>query len=817
MQTGTNMISTVKVFRGIDRLQDSTDQKIAPIELAEGIVLRPRGGFSRAPEFKRLWGIVSLANLKDSLGISKNDLTCCVKLVHEGETFLAFHDYLNDLGLGIFYAGKDTEFTEVLSGGPTLLAENPTVQVLWRGLSPRVKWNGALIAGKLYLGNGIDLNLAYDSASNTIGIMGANVAPLSPTLNLTNIISESREQSFLDVNGLHFEADRRLGGLKGNEVTVTICGGASDYFTSEISGQGTFCDPYEYVVTCPSPLPTNEQLAAFITRDPKATGVLKCEYTASASSQAPLFPKIYLSNGRDQTPPYHSGVSSESFEPATTEYIRFGVKVLLTYIREDDRLGVVESAPSATVMVETARSGMTAHAVQVSIQKDEDSPEAAGWTGIRVYAAETCLDCVCDRKRQWLRLFELPNETQMVTIYPWHTNARARTDLARDGLLINEGEIFSARPPEPVKAFVYANRRIYMAGNDKQPLKIFFTKEQTSEKSLIETTHESLTCDVIPQGNGSEKITALAAFRGGVMAFASNTAFNPQDQSAQNILSAPMNEQAGVNWNNGYYYYLGNDFNLYRIHTLPTDREAKPIDSLVSDKISGYIREFADVTDSISPHTALDSVNRIWWIWVRSRFEGFISFAFDFDKNELTGPFYFPQFAGVTSISPSDGRFIGATTRGELFVWNLKKLSTSSLQFSNTSGVQLVDSHSTSIDPENYQGFGILFFKNGKSLLKAQTLRLQTGWMNFEKPEIQKGFYEFHWTTVKNSSGIVFLRFETDERIFKNIYYGDVFGKEHHKVLTLLYGHALRVTFTALLEDDKDFAVRDWSINWIKQ
>ncbi|MFZ5805794.1 MAG: hypothetical protein ACOY3I_01110 [Verrucomicrobiota bacterium] len=809
------MLTTFKKFLGLRRAQDSTDAADLPVEKAEGVVLRPNGGFCKAPAYERLWQLASIQDLKDSLGISNADRACCVKLSNEGETFLVFYDFTNDLSLGIFHAGKDSS-SNPQNDIPTLVASDPVAQVLWRRLSSRVRWNGTWIAGKLYMGNGVDPNLVYNPQSNTIGIMGDNIAPLRPILNLTDIVKTDRVQSYLETGGLRFEIDQRLRNTNRNYVAVTIQGGEGENFSSSLGGQGSFCDPLEYKVTCPAPLPTNEQLALFIARDPKASGILRCDYMASTATIVNLFPKFFLSLGRDQAPPYHSGVSSEQFEPSTSSYIRLGIKVLLTYVCKDDRLGIVESAPSPLVMIETARENVTSSAVQVHIEKDTISSEAERWTGIRLYAAETCLDCVCERKKQWLRLFELPNETQTVMIFPWHVNARARTDLNRDGLLIDEARLIGRRPPEPVKYFAFAENRIYMAGNYEKPLRIFYTQQANEESSLIDTLDETLFKDLIPQDIFSDEITALTEFQGGAIAFAGKTAFAPATDVRQSILSSPLNQRVGAHWTNGYYYYLGQDFNLYRIQALPRDVNAKPIDTLASEKIKGCIREYANTTDAIFPHGAVDYVNGLWWIWVRAKFGGCAAFAFDFASSELTGPFYLPQFAAVTQISSSDGRMIGVTARGEIFVWDLRKLADSFYQFQNGSGIALTDSSATSYGAQDYRGFGVLHLPNEKSVLKGNLIRLQTGWINFGAPESEKCFYEFSWTVVKNSSGIVYLCLEADDDIQQYIYYGEVFGKERHHVPVLFNGNAARVTFNVWTQDGKDFAVRDWSIGWKK-
>jgi hypothetical protein len=126
---------------------------------------------------------------------------------------------------------------------------------------------------------------------------------------------------------------------------------------------------------------------------------------------------------------------------------------------------------------------------------------------------------------------------------------------------------------------------------------------------------------------------------------------------------------------------------------------------------------------------------------------------------------------------------------------------------------------SASVDPdsEDYNGFGVLYAGNNQAILKANILKLQTGWIDFGQPELMKGFYEFHWSVSRNSSGVVCLCFETDQGVAKHLYYGEVFGKERHKVLTMLHGAAVRVTFTVLLEGNKNFAVRDWTILWKEQ
>ncbi|MFH1067540.1 MAG: hypothetical protein V1746_06530 [bacterium] len=806
------MLTAIQTFGGVDRFPDAKNRKVTPLEYAEGVVLRPSGGFSRAPEYERLWGLVSLGDLKSALGVSRADHTCCVKLVNEGETCLVFYDFANDMGLGVFYAGKDVEFEGRLDGGPTLTAVDSVHQVLWRGLSPRVKWNGTLISGRLYLGNGVDANLVYDADLNCLSVMGVGVAPLPPTLALVGMVNQVSAPSFLEAGGLRFEA-----GLRRAHVLVTVRGGTGIGFSSSVAGKGTFCDPLNYVVTCPAPLSTNQQLAWFIERDPNASGVVTCAHVSSSEEQAPLFPSSAIGGGTDEVPPRHSGVETDEFEKVYNAYVRMGVRVLLTYIKKDERLGIVESAPSSDARIETSRVGSRAHAVQVNIEKDGLSPDADGWTGIRVYAAEICLDCTCDRRTKLLRLFELPNESQRVTVYPWHVNERARTDLAREGRLVEEKNLLAARSPAPSRAFVCAGNRIYMAGNWERPLRVSFTQERTSEQVLTETTGEELYEDLTPQGSGSEGITALAEFRGGVLAFAGRMAYESKAKAEHAVLCGPVNSWTGVNWTNGSYYYLGKDFNLYRISASPQAATSAPLDALVSEKISGYIREYADINDSVAPHGAADFVNRLWWIWTRAKFGGMAGFAFDFERGELTGPFYLPSFISVTSVSAADGRLVGLTLRGELFVWDLRKLARPFGSFANTAGVTTVDSNSASIEAAEQQGFGAIFLKNNKSVLKGNVLRLRTGWLDFGEPETEKGFYEFYWSVVKCSSGLVCLRLETSGGAAKDVYYGEVFGKERHKVLTMLSGAALRAHFTVWVEQGKDFAVRNWAVGWKRQ
>jgi hypothetical protein len=111
-----------------------------------------------------------------------------------------------------------------------------------------------------------------------------------------------------------------------------------------------------------------------------------------------------------------------------------------------------------------------------------------------------------------------------------------------------------------------------------------------------------------------------------------------------------------------------------------------------------------------------------------------------------------------------------------------------------------------------------LFSANtGYSYDKSAVGVMQTHWLDLGEPNIRKGFYSLEWSTARYSRALVNVFVESDGGASQFIQYGDVYGRERHKVAFLLSGNAIRVRLTIVVAEDRPFILRDLTIGYERQ
>lgn len=165
----------IQAFRPVESKVDNPDQDRTVLRLAEGVLVVPTGALCNGPTWKSLWGITDLpARIATALAGANSAKAHFVKVTRGNHVFLVVWSLVSSKPLGAFYvtAGAPADYDLDSTGGVTVTSTNNST---WRDKDPEAPWFASIIADRLFLGNGVDLNLQWKSAA--LSILGPAAAP----------------------------------------------------------------------------------------------------------------------------------------------------------------------------------------------------------------------------------------------------------------------------------------------------------------------------------------------------------------------------------------------------------------------------------------------------------------------------------------------------------------------------------------------------------------------------------------------------------------------------------------------------------------
>jgi hypothetical protein len=792
-------------FSGVNTSKDSSDKWTW--RALEGIVLRPGGAFIRAPVFWRLWDMYSLNFYQESHYFGIDDKTILLMVHNEGHFFLVFYDATNNLTLGIFYAGRDNNPASVVLQ-PTLTLTNPTIQVLKKGLAAKCRWDGYTDGNKIFMGNGVDQNLVYDGVTGTLRNQGDELRPLSATLAAIAVERGVSSQAILSAGDLLFTAAESLTGEEGNYLKVSIAEWGKTTLDSKVTGKGKPHSSYHYQILIPAGA-TCENVVEFVKRDSNNFGLVTVE-TTDGGEDAPKFQPAALAGGVSYTPP----------KPFTQN----SAVCVLTYFRRTGEETGIESGAS---MFSEEVNPLDGH-LFVAITKDETAVDAADYDTIKIYIAVNTHEDEADPgtfKGAFVLAREVPNETATYVITP--------ADLQLDKLM--KQETFE---PAPARFFDKVDNRLLMAGNGVSPLRVQFGRRSSREEPSPEGVGLFSYNDV--QAVGPESglgLTALRKYLSSAVAFTRDGAYvgnvgeDQEKKGSRRFLQMSGTEAiAGalnnlvVETYNDVLYYLGSDFNLYKLAPRPQSNtiDKTPVGKLAAEGVADYLKRFCDTTDDLTACGSIDHTNGQWWLWVRGRGGNMLCFCWDFEQRALTGPIELPGLVTVCRIGLKDARFIGGDLHGNLFVIDLSPRTTIEDAFTNGGALTIRPSASVPATFEKYDGFGIVTIPNGVSagvngyVTKGNVGRLLSGKFHFGDPTRTDFITGLTWTQYEGSAGIVCFRFTNEVGQHSERYIGEINGRARGISNLNFAGKSFQLEWQVVFGDDKPFGARDLTIHYEK-
>jgi hypothetical protein len=789
---------TIQSFKGVDLKTESTDLGGDPMPLrrAEGALLIPDGSLSRVPIYVRLWTLNNLRQYLPELGLNALSLGVCILLRNEGRMFLVFYDCLNEQSLGSIYAGPDPD--NLISTLPTLTAGGYDMQVLATGLTPQMRWSGRRSGTIVIIGNGVDANMALDTFSPvTFRPLNDQMRPLPPNVVMTdaaydvhadatgqkgNVLYTALEPFFQPIVDAPYRRDR------GNYVQISVIEVSSSTFSSTLTGFGTLIDPYIYTVACPVGA-AEDQLCNFIGHDPDAQGIVSAQLVGQPGPIQYISPS-FLQGGRAQ------------FEPADVFAGPFAA-VALTYCLKGSTPNIFsETMPCPVVTCQISSGGRLA----VTIVEDT-APYVSRYDTIRIYVADmgaspaVPFGLSSNYYSSFLFALEVPNAAGTYMISP--------SMLDKTTVMSTEG-----RTIPPCSMFVFDKGRLVGSGNPSFPMRVFFTKTATTTNLVPEGGNIFDYIDFAAAVVG-DAIAALGSYRGQTVVYTKHTAYpldNSDTTTRYAISTGALNSRTVVTWTNGAQYYLGRDYNIYTLTQPVTDaRSEVPDFNLPAPQIGNYLQQYCDTSDTSLAHSVVDTLNKQWWFWLRSKSGAMAGFIFNFETTQLTGPFLYPQFMCAEFLDDGDTRMVGMDLAGNLFWMDVKPPTTIGEPFANASPIAL----HPATDPADLtlDGYAVACVNiNGVTsyVKKAGIIRFQSPWLNFGDAGQIKSFLSFAWQPIQGSAGLVWLTAFNEKGQSVTRYYGDVFGRRlPPRVLLRLRGNLVQFLITVLTGDDLPFSLRN--------
>lgn len=159
-------------FRATETKRDATDQDRTVLRRADGVVGVPLGALSGGPEWKVLWGLEDLGDqIETALTGANAAKTHFVTVAHGSHKWLVAWSLSLSEALGVFDVfanGSDLD----LDATSAVTIAAPTGSP-WRDCDGAAPWFLSMLGSKVFFGNGVDANLTWNVAGNTLALFSA--------------------------------------------------------------------------------------------------------------------------------------------------------------------------------------------------------------------------------------------------------------------------------------------------------------------------------------------------------------------------------------------------------------------------------------------------------------------------------------------------------------------------------------------------------------------------------------------------------------------------------------------------------------------
>jgi hypothetical protein len=588
--------------------------------------------------------------------------------------------------------------------------------------------------------------------------------------------------------------------------TAALTGGVdfvpeqSTPIASERSGAGTVTSPFVYVIRL-GVRPEHSSASAikqFVNADPNALGVFRAELTAESdvANVGLTQPVGALSGGVDEVPlggqPIYmrAAFAASFYDPGI-----FG-----------ENTGY--EGPASFVSAELTGNG--ANDFLVTVQGDT-AGENARFTQINIwmrvdvgYPANAFGN---PGPYEWIKVKTVPNQNGTYRIY---RNFR-KLEVTKEPPL--EGRI------PPCTMFEFAGQRVWAAGNDQEPYRVWLGKLATETENAPEGVNIRSYLDM--GGRKEEpsrpKITALSRLETRVQVHTNSSVTMVDAFTLRRIVSrsdyGAINPSCLAPWSRPSIPYLGSDGVIYEMGNVQYYRSNE-----AGVTAWPLLREKADLAELIRRparcNMLADPTNQIVVAWVPMKQGGELgAFVMDYTANAITGPHQYPKLLSGNPVSVADSRVFGCDEVGNLVVVDFGGLHETPLEPSPSFTLR----DPGYVPPLSEEGFPRHFFADGRSLDRGIRLVWETQMLDMDMPDQRKGFYSLSWTVARYSRGIVTVVVRTDDGQEKRIELGEMYGRERNKVVFAVSGNAVVVRMEVVCGEDRPWVIRDVTLTWESQ
>lgn len=770
----------IKQFSPLNTAKDASDDGHAQLRRAENLLLRPFGGFKRPPKYSRLWSMSTLGSYKTALGLNAGHQVALIRIANEGRVILAFLDCATDKSMGMFYAGD----LGTHSGDLTLTAGSAALTVLGTGYTAGRRWYGSRFYQQLYLGNGVDPNLVFDlNRTPALRVMGSTVNPARPLVQDVDPLAKVAPRLIIsghDGGDMTFVANDAFASA-GNDGRIQVAiaaSGADQAISSTRTGTGAGGDPWIYTITTGTGTGQSapNSIYLFVIADPNAQGLLTMVSQASTVDDADFA----------ATAAYLTGSLGTG---GSVGFSNVRLRVKATYFDPGVNKFGYESAASAI-------------STEVIIPSDRNADLAVRLTG----------NTSGDHARfGFQRVYLSVNNGTWTQVA---TTANTGTPLVRigtDSFFGPNTHQYDQSQPPPCTMFKNVKNRTWFSGNDDNPERVWISAYATLDQVAPEGCDPNFYISLGGREDepGSTVITAIVpdasythvhSLRS--IAAVEGTSLN---RNVSSVASGAVSDMAWVRWPGGNIYFLGADLVLYQVGGRVPTAEGDPVapESLLA------IRDIVgrSVTGEASRCVAVpDFEGQMLWFFMPGTGGQLLAFVYDLLAKGLVGPIYYPRVSAWFRLESADNRLIIVDEAGNLLVMDWTAQGERLMEFPSSAAFTYEDGSYT--PPDSLNGFPVLTTGDGKLKL-GHLMVLETGMMDMGRPEERKALYGVMWSTPRNARGHVTITATSDLGHTVTRVYGDVYGRDRHKLLISVSGGAFRLKFECRAAEDRDFTVTD--------
>jgi hypothetical protein len=570
--------------------------------------------------------------------------------------------------------------------------------------------------------------------------------------------------------------------------------------SSERSGAGTVTSPFVYVLRL-GVRPEHSSASAikqFVNTDPNALGVLRAQVDAESDEANPGLtqPVGPLSGGVDEVPAGGQPV-----------YLRAAFAVSFY---DPGVFGENTGYEGPASFVSAELTGNGGNDFLVTVQGDTTGENARFaqmniWMRVDVGFPGNAFGS--PGPYEWIKVKVVPNQNGSYRIF---RNFR-KFEVTKEAPL--EGRI------PPCTMFEFAGQRVWAAGNEKEPFRVWLGKLATESENAPEGVNIRSFLDM--GGRKEEpsrpKVTAMRRLETRVQVHTTTSVTVIDAFSLRRIESrsdyGAINPACLAAWSRMSIPYLGSDGVIYELGNLQYYRSNE-----AGATAWPVLREKADVAEltrnAARCNMLADVTNQIVVAWLPMKGGGELgAFVMDYTANAMTGPHAYPKLLSGNPVSVADSRVFGCDEGGNLLVVDFGGLYERSLEPSPAFTLRAPGY----VAPLSEEGFPRYVFEDGRSVDRGIRMVWETQMLDMDMPDQRKGFYALSWTVARYSRGIVTVVVRTDDGQEKRIELGEMYGRERNKVAFAVSGNAIVVRMEVVCGEDRPMVIRDVTLSWESQ